>query len=128
MTDDVIEFAGVSWKVKNADCPQLNIGKTQGLNHFAALIDLHGGQVEAEESAFGINERERNEIAARRAADLQYAALRWIRRAHAEQRGDDREAIGMGLREGIGFVGHDVVGVFGGHWFFLTLLLGEGLG
>ena len=99
MAYNIVEAAVLGAKIGQALAAQIDVGEAKGGDSLLAFLDLPLRQVDAEKIGVGVAGRERNEIAAGRAAELQNACARKVGRLQLEDAGDCAEPRRIGLRK-----------------------------
>ena len=109
VADDVVE--ALDPEVEGGDVALLDAHVTEIQGGDAGLTIAHVavGEVDTAEAAAGEPQRQRDEVAARGAAELQHAALRHGRCAEPEQGGERGQARRLRLRERLGDVRDEIV-------------------
>ena len=109
MGDDIVERAFAGGKFGEALAADLDVGQPQPGDAGLGLFHLPRGNVQAEEPRLGIERRQRDQVAARRAADFQHPRPGQRRGIDPEQAGDPGHPQRVGLRKGLRDIGDCVI-------------------
>src|SRR5262245_55517330 len=75
VADDVVELGPANAQITNIAVPDLDILQSELRNCTPSVLDLTQRQVDADEASMRVSHRERNDVAAGRATELQDARL-----------------------------------------------------
>jgi len=100
VSDHVVEAAELRRKVADVHGKEPDVREAELGDIGLPALDLNRRKIDPDEFRTGQRRRDRDQVAARRAADLEHAAPVDRRRLHPEQRTDRRQAVRMRLWEG----------------------------
>ena len=109
--DDVVEDADLGGEREDVGLLEDEVGERELRHSLVRLSDRIAAQVDAEEAAFRILRRHRDEVAAPSAAEFEHPHCRGRSRAHAVEMRDRAKARRMRLGEGVPRIGHRVIGI-----------------
>jgi len=111
VADDVVEVPVGLVHVENAGVLEGDVLEAELLDELLAVVDLAGGQVDADELAIREVVGHRDQVAAGGAAEFQHPATLHGGRPHPEEGADDEQPARVGLGERVALVGDLVVAV-----------------